>query len=407
HDTTTSESGTGTPAGTTSSPEVSGADTNETTEPSVSSKEEVTSSSAPAVTESPETGSAVTTEKPADTTAPVETAPHEHSMTKIEKYNETEHKLVCDCGEFSTEPHVFTSWTVITPATATTAGERYRQCVTCGFSQTETIPPEAHVHEYDGYSYSDSMHWTVCKYCKEIAPSEPHIFGVWTTTPPTTTADGSRTRSCSVCGYTETEIIPKLEHVHSYNWAYTDTVHYPLCECGEKGLESGHNFDGGWVEVLAPTEASEGRRERTCISCGYVQTEIIPKIEIIERTPISGSFSVKCDENGYLKLILKFESVSYTEKELKLNCKMYISAYSLQMGKRSASITLGGETVNFTTPDVSISSKQELLIGDKTITVPLSADQKSIKLSGTLDLNITFSGKPLTSQTVSNYITLG
>ncbi len=58
------------------------------------------------------------------------------------------------------------------------------------------------------YQSDENEHWKECD-CGERTDVAAHSFGDWTVTKEATeTADGSRERECSVCGYTQTEVIP-------------------------------------------------------------------------------------------------------------------------------------------------------------------------------------------------------
>ena len=63
---------------------------------------------------------------------------------------------------------------------------------------------------------------------------------------PTLEADGEKTFTCTVCGETTTEVIPKLEeeHTHSYEgWEHDETGHWQACACGETTGKEAHTAD--------------------------------------------------------------------------------------------------------------------------------------------------------------------
>ena len=147
---------------------------------------------------------------------------------------------------------------------------------------------------------------------------------------PTEAEEGITTFTCTVCGETRTEPIPKLTHTHNY----TDVVTPPTCTeqgytthtcagCGESYVDSyvnalghktelrnakvatctvdgytgdeicsvcgvtvkqgtvikatGHKWDNGKV-TKEPTETAEGVKTFTCTVCGETRTEAIPKL---------------------------------------------------------------------------------------------------------------------------------
>lgn len=92
-----------------------------------------------------------------------------------------------------------------------------------------------------------------------------HTFGEWTVTEePGCTTEGSRTRTCTLCGVVEKETIAALGHT----W-------------------------GEWVTTKEPTADEDGTKERTCSVCGEIETETIDKTGSTEN-PSDG----KEDPNG-------------------------------------------------------------------------------------------------------------
>jgi len=105
--------------------------------------------------------------------------------------NATEHWKECtanDGAKTDEAAHTAGNWIIDTPATATTAGSRHKECTVCGYvTETETIP------QGDG------------------TPAHTHTWGNWIqTTAPTITAEGVETRTCAACGAAETKTIAKL-----------------------------------------------------------------------------------------------------------------------------------------------------------------------------------------------------
>ena len=77
--------------------------------------------------------------------------------------------------------------------------------------------PPAHEHKWaTTWKYDKTAHWHPCDnpVCSAAIEKKSgyaaHTFGLWTvTTKATDSADGSKERTCSVCGYKQTEVIPK------------------------------------------------------------------------------------------------------------------------------------------------------------------------------------------------------
>ena len=105
---------------------------------------------------------------------------------------------------------------------------------------------------------------------------------------PTATETGIRTFTCTRCGETKTETIPKLTHEHSYKAVVTAptctakgyTTH--TCACGDSYVDTyvdalGHAWDEGKV-TKEPTETETGVKTFTCTRCGETRTETMPVI---------------------------------------------------------------------------------------------------------------------------------
>ena len=209
------------------------------------------------------------------------TPPHEHSFGGW-KNNGTQHWKECSCGEKSEEsPHNFGEWELIYYDVNTKYDVCERQCLTCGYEQIDRY--REHQHYYtDDWSSGSTTHWKVCYYCKEVNQDTVanHTFGDWTETKPaTTTEEGLKERTCSVCEYTQEETIPVHTHdVHDEEWKYDNTEHWQECSCGEKLNVAEHSY-GNWKETKPATETEAGSRERDCTVCDHVQTETIPMLE--------------------------------------------------------------------------------------------------------------------------------
>lgn len=124
-----------------------------------------------------------------------------------------------------------------------------------------------------------------------VAVECTHSWGEWTVTKEATcTEAGTRVRTCSICGETETETVAALGHDDSGEWTVvkaatcTETgIRELYClRCGEllKTEEipmTPHNF-GDWTIVTGATCTEDGERVRECKDCGKRETEVIPAL---------------------------------------------------------------------------------------------------------------------------------
>ena len=103
---------------------------------------------------------------------------------------------------------------------------------------------------------------------------------------PTEAETGVKTFTCTRCGETKTETIPKLTHEHSYKAVVTAptctekgyTTH--TCACGDSYMDSyvlplGHDWGSGKV-TKEPTATENGIKTYICARCGEIKTEVIP-----------------------------------------------------------------------------------------------------------------------------------
>jgi hypothetical protein len=146
-----------------------------------------------------------------------------------------------------------------------------------GFTACDNNNDSTHAHEFSTVWEKDgTQHWHECS-CGEKADVANHTWGNWIETlAPTVTEDGEETRTCTVCGETETR---PATHTHEYGtvWEKDGTQHWHECSCGEKVDIANHTW-GNWTETLAPTTTADGEETRTCSICGKTETRPIDQL---------------------------------------------------------------------------------------------------------------------------------
>lgn len=116
-------------------------------------------------------------------------------------------KRVCSrCGAEETcntavAEHNFSEWVITRAPTCTEPGVQTRVCASCGISETSAIPVTEHEWE--------------------------EVFVL----PATETSEGKTTYKCSICHAEKEETIPKIEHVHDYDYVSIYGVGV-ACSCG-------------------------------------------------------------------------------------------------------------------------------------------------------------------------------
>ena len=142
------------------------------------------------------------------------------------------------------------------------------------------IDSDIHEHSFSkDWTSNATDHWhaATCEHTKEVSGKATHTFGEWTVTKAATEeAEGSRARSCTVCGYTATEAIEKLAHTHKFATAWTkdETNHWHAATCEHTEEVSGkaaHTF-GDYVSNNDATTEADGTKTRECSVCGYKDT---------------------------------------------------------------------------------------------------------------------------------------
>ena len=182
--------------------------------------------------------------------------------TFISKHDDTQHWKECSiCGAIDSENpktnHTFGEWETVTDSTCTATGTKKHTCTGCDYSETGVIEKKAHTTEHHdrvdptctttgsieywqcgacGKKFSDAActtevtdvtldklphsagtawekdttyHWHLCVNCEsEVMDKAAHTYGDWVViTEATETETGLRKRTCSVCGYEQTEEI--------------------------------------------------------------------------------------------------------------------------------------------------------------------------------------------------------
>ena len=137
------------------------------------------------------------------------------------------HREVCAvCGDVSEiitpgDPHVY-DVTENVPVTCTADGHTTYACTVCGHTYTDNFTSPGHDYTSNGEELrcdSDGTKEYTCSVCGEVMSEDvqipPHTLEVAEEISPDSKNEGRIVRRCSVCGYEETEIIPKTEDVET------------------------------------------------------------------------------------------------------------------------------------------------------------------------------------------------
>ncbi|MBQ2101644.1 MAG: hypothetical protein II477_11350, partial [Lachnospiraceae bacterium] len=144
-------------------------------------------------------------------------------------------------------------------------------------------------HLYTGLWKEDNtdstMHYRTCvgEGCGKTV-KEKHVYNGWNIVKEATqNEDGKAVRTCIDCGHEEVLVLPSFSrHVHDWKaeaMPNNRNKHRVACSlCLHVKELVAHDY-GDWVFTVKPTEDTKGKQQRTCKSCGYVQTGEAPLLE--------------------------------------------------------------------------------------------------------------------------------
>ena len=223
------------------------------------------------------------------------------------KSDDTNHWHECTvagCGviiESTKSARTASDWIIDTPATATTAGTKHKECTVCHrVLETQTIPSmgtELKIIAGDNQIYDkasgsdvtitcngDFAKFTGIKVDGSVVDSSNYtaVSGSTVLTLKAsylgTLTDGSHTITFV---YTDGEANANLtvrtagsEHIHDYGteWKSNADNHWHECNCGDKKDEAAHSFK--WVVDKEATATKKGSKHEECKICGYKRSAV-------------------------------------------------------------------------------------------------------------------------------------
>lgn len=207
-----------------------------------------------------------------------------HSYGTKTKVDDANHEQICSvCGNAVTSGHNWNSGTVTTEANCQQSGTMTYACTDCGAEKTETLPKES-THDFSEWEKTEVGHTRSCDDC-ELVETDYHSWKEEIIEKPTCKDAGSQKKTCIVCSYTVSAVLPKLK-THTY-----DSVCDPECNvCSEK-RSTEHTFtkvwskdySGHWHECTKCGEkkdlakhiagpAATEQQAQECLTCGYILT---------------------------------------------------------------------------------------------------------------------------------------
>lgn len=207
------------------------------------------------------------------------------------------------------------------------------------FELTETVLPTC---TKDGYNvYTNNVTGETYTETPDELKATGHKMSEWAVVQePTCTSSGLKTRACTECGYSESEVIPSLG---GHKYELTEDVHptctedghrvYTCSQCGDSYTENGDDLKAlghswsDWATVKEPNCIEAGYQERKCLRCGLTEQTVLPADASYHKW---GSWQVIVAptslEDGYMertcstcgeKEIIVMPATGYTYKETK------------------------------------------------------------------------------------------
>ena len=148
---------------------------------------------------------------PTTPSKPEEPTTHIHNYSASWSCDETEHwhacqNAGCPAPKKDVGTHSWDEGKITIAATCEADGVKTYTCTVCGYEKTEAIAKTGHSYATE-WSKNETKHWHECTVCGAKADEADHTWGDETVVPATAAADGSRTVTCTVCGYEKTETI--------------------------------------------------------------------------------------------------------------------------------------------------------------------------------------------------------
>ena len=213
----------------------------------------------------------------------------DHSYGDWKDAGDSVHKHICSvCKKEETASHAWNNGELVKQPSCAEEGVKTYTCTVCGKTRDESIPgPD---HSYGNWTSADgTAHRQTCTVCGDEKTADHTWNSGKVTKQPTCKAEGEKTHTCTVCGGTKIEPVPKLTdhtydndcdascnvcgitravtHKYQNNWSKDKNKHWYECsECGYKKDEAKHKPGAAATETSA----------QVCTVCQYI---IQPPIE--------------------------------------------------------------------------------------------------------------------------------
>ena len=246
-----------------------------------------------------------------------------HSYGEYVSISDTDHKRTClICKHVEDGEHIWNEGEIVTYPTHIAEGRIKYTCTLCPHTKTEVLPTVGD-HSFGAWkNYSDTQHVKECLCGKAEYASHTWNSGE-ITVQPSHLKEGAKLYTCTGCGATKSEILPKREAHEFSPWNnYTELLHHRVCPCGMNEYDS-HEW-GDAIPAKPSTHLEEGENIFVCSECNATKTEKLPKLPehqyayTIEKQPTAtesgiGKYSCLCGE--YYTTVLPMRAITLTSEK--------------------------------------------------------------------------------------------
>ena len=189
------------------------------------------------------------------------------------KDDATNHKKACEyCDAKLTEAHDWDEGVIDPDSTHTEKGTKTYTCSVCQETKTEDVPKKPE-HNFE-YTKLDKDNHTVSCECGHTATEAHHWDEGVVTTPAKCNAFGEKTFTCTDCGETKVQQVPKAAHTYGEWLKHDGAQHKRQCSSCLEFEYKPHAWDDGVVDPL-PSCSESGTRTYTCTDCSETKTETV------------------------------------------------------------------------------------------------------------------------------------
>ena len=102
------------------------------------------------------------------------------------------------------------------------------------------------------------------------------------------------------------------QHAHTYEWTSDEKSHWYACACGAKKDFEEHTY-GTWNVTTEPTTNAEGKNERTCSNCGYVDSVVLQPVPEGFRFVKGGTITGAKNTNNWAGVFIEGRTVTLSD----------------------------------------------------------------------------------------------